>query len=209
MSEGCPFLLTQVTNHALRLLPPFPPNSVLIISDDAIMTPMLRRCVGGFSANLKKWGRFPTLACFVGVIFFSITLPVLAWAIEIDPELEELFVANETAGYVIYFRAKANLSDAPKTDWKEQNEFINRALQENANRSQARVRSYLFSHRVPYRSVWKENTIIVDRSDRDTFEDLKSFSEIESIKSYKVESKDLRKVDPVETKGNIPATNKP
>jgi hypothetical protein len=188
---------------------PFWAISVLIISDDAIMTPMLRRNDGRFSANFKKWVRLVTLAWFVGVIFLPITFPALAWAIEIDPELEELFVTNETAGYVIYFHAKANLSDAPKTDWKEQNEFINRALQENANRSQARVRSYLFGRRVPYRSIWKENMIIVDRSDRDTFEGLKSFSEIESIKSHKVGSKDSRKVDPVETKGNIPATNKP
>lgn len=173
------------------------------------MTPMLTRCIEGFSTNLKKLGRFVSLACFVGVIVLLLTLPFVSWAIEIDPELEEMFVTNETAGYVICFRAKANLSDVPKTDWKEQNEFINRALQENANRSQARVRSYLFVRRVPYRSLWKENTLIVDKSDRDTFEGLKSFSEIESIKSHKVESKDTAKVDPVDTKGNVPATNKP
>jgi hypothetical protein len=142
----------------------------------------------------------------VTVIFFHVTLPVLVWAIEIDTELEELFVTNETVGYVVYFRAKANLSGAPKTDWKEQNEYINKALQENANRSQARVRSYLFDRRVPYRSAWKDNTIIIDRSAKDVFEGLKSFSEIKSIKVKNAGTKDSKAL-PSEEKGNAPATN--
>ena len=157
----------------------------------------------------KKWGRIIYFACFVGTLCLPIYLSPVAGAIEIDPAIEEQFTANESAGYVIYFRAKANLSGAPKTDWKEQSEFINRALQENANRSQARVRSYLFDRRVPHRSVWKDNSIMVDRSDKDVFEGLKSFSEIETIKSRNVESKDSRKVDSIEIKGNTPATDKP
>jgi hypothetical protein len=157
----------------------------------------------------KSWVRIAGLACLIVLARLPISLPATAMAIEIDPELEELFATKETAGYVIYFRAKANLSEAPKTDWKEQSEFINRALQENANRSQARVRSYLFDRRVPHRSVWKDNSIVVDRSDRDLFEGLKSFSEIESIKGNKVASKDSRKVDLPEMKGNGTATNKP
>jgi hypothetical protein len=150
----------------------------------------------------KRWGRIISLTCFVGVICLPLTLHTLAGAIEIDPELVEKFATDETTGYVIYFRAKANLSDAPKTDWKEQSEFINRALQENANRSQARVRSYLFSRRVPYRSLWKENTIIVDKSDRDIFEGLQSFLEIEAIRSYKTESKVLQTTVPAEKKNS-------
>jgi hypothetical protein len=168
---------------------------------------MLRRCTGGFFTNFKKWSRFVTLTSFASAIFFPVTLPILAWAVEIDPELEELFVTNETAGYVIYFRAKANLSVAPKTDWKEQNEFINRTLQENANRSQARVRSYLFDRRVPYRSAWKDNTIIIDRSAKDVFEGLKSFSEIESIKVKNAGSKDSGEALPSEKKENGPSTS--
>lgn len=173
------------------------------------MTPMLRRCNEWFSTNFKKWSRFVTLTSFAAVILLPVTLPILTWAVEIDPAIEELYATSETAGYVIYFRAKANLSGTPKTDWKEQSEFINQALQENANRSQARVRSYLFDRRVPYRSVWKDNTIVVDSSVKDIFESLKSFPEIESIKSIKADPKEPRKVQPIEVKGSAPESNKP
>ena len=156
----------------------------------------------------KKWGKLFSLAYFLGIICSPMIFPAGAGAIEIDPELEEFFISNETAGYAIYFRAKANLSEAPKTGWKEQSEFVSKALQDTANQSQARVRSYLFGRRVSYRSLWKENVIVVDRSDRDTFEGLKSFSEIESIKGLKMEAKNPRKVDPVETKDDMSTTKK-
>jgi hypothetical protein len=136
----------------------------------------------------------------MGFIGFPIVFPPMVKAIEVDPELLEEFKTNGTAGYVLYFRTKANLSGAPKTDWKEQSEFINRALQENANRSQDRVRSYLFGRRIPYRSFWKDNTIVVEKSDQGTFEDLQSFAEIEAIRIYKTAHKDLPKTMPVEKK---------
>lgn len=156
----------------------------------------------------KQWGKLLSVAYLLGIACSPMTFPAGAIAIEIDPELENFFVSNETAGYAIYFRAKANLSEAPKTGWKEQSEFVSKALQDTANQSQARVRSYLFGRRVSYRSLWKENVIVVDRSDRDTFEGLKSFSEIESIKSLKMETKSPRKVDPVETKDDMSTTKK-
>jgi hypothetical protein len=137
-------------------------------------------------------------------------LPPVSRAIEIDPELEEKFEADGATGYVIYFRAKANLSEAPKTGWKEQSEFVSKALQDTANQSQARVRSYLFNRRVPYRSLWKENIIIVDRSDRDTFQGLKYFPEIEAIKAgLKADPKDFKKTEPANTTGPTTMTNKP
>jgi hypothetical protein len=156
----------------------------------------------------KKWGKLFSLAYFLGILCSPMIFPAGAGAIEIDPELAEFFVSNEAAGYAIYFRAKANLSEAPKTGWKEQSEFVSKALQDTANQSQARVRTYLFGRRVSYRSLWKENVIVVDRSDRDTFEGLKSFSEIESIKGLKMEAKNPRKVDPVETKDDMSTTKK-
>jgi hypothetical protein len=156
----------------------------------------------------KKWGKLFSLAYFLSILCSPMILPAGTSAIEVDPELEEYFVSNETSGYAIYFRAKANLSEAPKTGWKEQSEFVSKALQDTANQSQARVRSYLFGRRVSYRSLWKENVIVVDRSDRDTFEGLKSFSEIESIKGLKMETKSPRKVGPVETKDDMPTPKK-
>ena len=145
-----------------------------------------------------RWVKFTIIVLFVGIIGLSVAFPPIVKAVEIDPELIGQFKENETAGYVIYFRAKANLSGAPSTNWKEQNEFINRALQENANLSQARVRSYLFGNKVPYRSVWKDNIIIVEKSDRSIFEGLQSFKEIEAVQKYKAKPKALSEVLPVQ-----------
>jgi hypothetical protein len=144
----------------------------------------------------ERWVKHTIIVLFVGTIGLSVAFPPIVKAIDIDPELIEQFKANETAGYVIYFRAKANLSGAPSANWKEQNEFINRALQENANRSQARVRSYLFGNKVPYRSVWKDNIIVVEKSDRSIFEGLLSFKEIEAIQKYNAKPKALSEVSP-------------
>jgi len=83
-------------------------------------------------------------------------------------------------------------------------------LQDTANKSQARVRSYLFNRRVPYRSLWKENMIIVDKSDRDTLQGLQYFSEIEAIRTVlKTEPKESKKKEPANTTGTTTMTNKP
>jgi len=150
-----------------------------------------------------RWVKFTIIVLLVGIIGLSVAFPFTVKAIEIDPELLEQFKANETAGYVIHFRAKANLSGAPSSNWKEQNEFINRALQENANRSQARVRSYLFGNKASYRSIWKDNTIVVEGSDRSVFEGLQSFAEIEAIRMYKVEQKTVSKTLPAEKSESV------
>lgn len=146
------------------------------------------------------WIQFFIFNLMVGIISFALVFPPMVKAMEVDPELVEKFKANDIAGYIIYFSAKANLAGAPKTDWKEQSEFINSALQENAKQSQSRVRSYLFGRRVPYRSFWKDNTIIVEKSDRDTLEGLQLFKEIEAIQIYKTEPKAIPKTGPVEKK---------
>jgi hypothetical protein len=162
------------------------------------------------STTYSKHAGLAHFVCFVVFIVLLMALPPVARAIEIDPELEEKFEANGATGYAIYFRAKANLSEAPKTGWKEQSEFVNKALQDTANQSQARVRSYLFSRRVPYRSLWKENIIIVDKSDRDTLQGLQYFSEIEAIRTgLKTEPKDSKKTEPANTTGTTTTTNKP
>jgi len=152
------------------------------------------------------WIRFFIFNLMVGIIGFSLAFPPMVKAIEVDPKLVGQFKANDIAGYIIYFSAKANLTGAPKTDWKEQSEFINWALQENANRSQARVRSYLFGRRVPYRSFWKDNTIVIERSDWDTFEGLQFFKEIEAIQIYNTEPKAIPKTVPVEKKEPVTDT---
>lgn len=174
------------------------------------MKHMLRQHGVILSTTYSKHAGLAHLVCFVVFIVLLMALPPVARAIEIDPELEEKFGADGATGYAIYFRAKANLSEAPKAGWKEQSEFINKALQDTANKSQARVRSYLFNRRVPYRSLWKENIIIVDKSDRDTLQGLQYFSEIKAIRTVlKVEPKDSKKTEPANATGTTITTNKP
>ncbi len=117
------------------------------------------------------------------IIAFLVFSPWFCQAIEIEPKLRVQIDADETTGYTIHFAEKTNLTQAPKTGWREQHDFVTKMLQETANRSQARVRSYLFSRKAPFRSIWNENVIIVDRSDKDTFEGLALFSEIEAIRA--------------------------
>lgn len=136
----------------------------------------------GSTKTVKAW---ITIAVITTLLCSSLIRPGMTFSAEVDPELIERFNSNESTGYVLHFGSKPSLTGLPQTGWKEQNEFINKALQENADRSQARVRSYLFSRRVSYRSLWRDNTIVVDTSDRDTFEGLLSFPEIETITALK------------------------
>ncbi|HNQ45386.1 MAG TPA: hypothetical protein PKK52_00180 [Syntrophorhabdus sp.] len=151
----------------------------------------------GFSMISKGWHILVNIISAVGVIGLLLAFPLLSRAVEVDSELMEHFKTNETGSYVIYFRAKASFAGAPNSSWKEQNEFINRALQDNANRSQARVVSYLFHHRVQYRSLWRDNTVIVEKSNKDVFEGLHSFNEIEAIRFYSSEPAAFSKTLPV------------
>lgn len=124
------------------------------------------------------------LALFLAItVTLLVSLPTGSSAIEVEPKLRAQIDADETTGYTIHFGEKANLTQAPKTGWKEQRDFVTKMLHETANRSQARVRSYLFNRKVPFRSMWTDNVIIVDRSDKDTFEGLAFFPEIEAIRA--------------------------
>ena len=64
------------------------------------------------STTYSKHAGLAHLVCFVVFIVLLMALPPVARTIEIDPELEEKFEADRATGYAIYFRAKANLSEA-------------------------------------------------------------------------------------------------
>lgn len=127
-----------------------------------------------------KYGR-------TGYLLISLFLiglfPISGQAFDIDPDLEERIKSDETTGYVICFQQQALLRQAPRGGWKEQRDFIMKSLRETADRSQKRVRNYLFERKIPHRTLWKENIIVVDRSDKDTFEGLKAFPEIRAIRA--------------------------
>jgi hypothetical protein len=106
--------------------------------------------------------------------------------IQVEQELYAEFQAKGTAGYLIYFAEKPDLSPAAKLDWNERGYFVMNALQDAAKRSQAGVQSYLNSQKVEYQSFWIDNVIAVNSSDIKAFNGLFAFSEIAEIKARRV-----------------------
>jgi subtilisin family serine protease len=100
---------------------------------------------------------------------------------QVEPELLNQIASDESSGYLIYFREKANLSEAYNLDWEARGWYVMETLQAVAERSQTSVRSYLDSQRAVYQAFWIDNVIVVERSDLNTFNGLLGFTEIESI----------------------------
>ena len=118
----------------------------------------------------------------------------------VEPALLRQIQKNDTAGYMIYFREKADLSAAQGMDWQARGRFVTQRLRETAERSQKRVRGYLDAAGASYTPFWIDNIIVVKSSRRATFSGLLAFSEIESLKVrrtmqlIKPEKTDARKV---------------
>jgi subtilisin family serine protease len=103
--------------------------------------------------------------------------------IEVEPELQATMAADDTTGYLIYFRERPDLSPASGMDWIERGRFVAKALQETAERSQARVRAHLDRHGVDYKAFWIDNVIAVESSSRATFNGLLAFPEIGALRA--------------------------
>jgi subtilisin family serine protease len=106
--------------------------------------------------------------------------------IEIDPELLQQLDADETTAYLIYFRERPDLSAASTMDWSERGRFVVNALQETAARTQAAVRAYLDASGASYQPFWIDNVIVVERSNRVTFDGLLAYPGIASLRTYPV-----------------------
>ena len=106
--------------------------------------------------------------------------------IEVEPQLLAALDANGSSGYLIYFRERPDLSPAFKMDWTERGRFVVNALQETAKASQARVRAYLEAQGVEYQPFWIDNVIVVEKSDRATFNGLLSFPEISALRARRM-----------------------
>ncbi len=106
--------------------------------------------------------------------------------IEVEEALRAQLAADETVGYLIYFKEKPDLSPAYKMDWISRGRFVANALQQTALRSQANVRAYLDARGVKYRSFWIENVISVESSNRATFNGLLAFPEIGALRQHRV-----------------------
>lgn len=104
--------------------------------------------------------------------------------IEVEPGLQNQIQADGSAGYLIYFREKADLSPAYEMDWQARGQYVMKALQETAESSQKTVRAYLDAQGAKYQTFWIDSVIVVEQSSLNTFNALTtSFPEIEALRA--------------------------
>ncbi len=126
-------------------------------------------------------------ALFIVLSFLLLLAPPLAsigetWEeIRIDPVLQEEMNTNGAAGYMIMFRGRPDLTRASTLGWGDRGVFVAESLEAGAAWAQRRVREYLDGRGASYASFWIANVIVVDYSDRATFEELRRFPEIASL----------------------------
>ncbi len=101
--------------------------------------------------------------------------------VTVEPQLAAALVDDETTGYLIRFRERPDLTPAYALDWEARGAFVVQTLQETAERSQARVRTYLDAQGTPYQAFWVDNVIVVEKSNRRTFDGLLRYSEVASL----------------------------
>jgi subtilisin family serine protease len=103
--------------------------------------------------------------------------------IQIDPQLLTQMNENGRAGYLIYFKDKADLSPAYEMDWEARGHFVVDTLRETAELSQRNVRAYLDHEGIAYRHFWIDNIVAVESSDINVLNGLLIFSEIDTIQA--------------------------
>ena len=101
--------------------------------------------------------------------------------IAVEPQLAAALAEDETTGYLIRFRERPDLMPAYALDWEARGDFVMQALQAAAERSQAGVRAYLDARGVRYQAFWVDNVIVVESSNRQTFDGLLRFGEVAAL----------------------------
>ncbi len=146
----------------------------------------------------SKWfNAIPLLTLLLGMLFpmaaqaapsmepSTAPVPQETPNIEVEAALRDQLARDETAGYMIYFREKADLSPAYKMDWIARGRFVANALNQTALHSQASVRAYLDARGIKYKAFWIDNVISVESSNRATFNGLLNFPSIEAIRQHR------------------------
>jgi len=139
----------------------------------------LKRRSPGTLARFTAWGM---------MFLLVLALSPSAWGADselkpsVEPALLRQIQKDDGAGYMIYFREKADLSAAQGMEWQARGRFVTEQLRETAERSQKRVRAYLTQQGAAYTAFWIDNVVVVKKSSRATFNGLMAFSEIESLK---------------------------
>jgi subtilisin family serine protease len=121
-------------------------------------------------------------------LLFSLSLfrVPAAQSVEVESTLTRQVDRDETTGYLIFFKDRADLSKARTMGWRDRGRFAMQALKGKAKTAQERVRRHLNAKRARYRSFWIDNIIVVEKSDRATFNALKAFHEIASIQELPI-----------------------
>ncbi len=151
-----------------------------------------------------KMGRFCrsllALLVLAGLALTLSQLPLVAAQtgpeIEVEPGLLVQLNADSATGYAIYFRERPDLSPALNLAWQDRGRFVIDHLQQAAQRSQVGVRTYLDKQQAAYHSFWIDNIIVVEKSDRATFNGLLGFSEIAALRTLRMP----HLIEPVEKK---------
>ncbi len=132
-------------------------------------------------------GLVPATAAQAAPVAAPPTAPLAQEAadIEVESALLDQLAADQTTGYLIYFREHPDLSPAYKMNWIERGRFVANALHQTALRSQARVRAYLDAQGAKYQAFWIDNIIAVESSNRATFDGLMRFAEIGAVRAHR------------------------
>jgi subtilisin family serine protease len=101
---------------------------------------------------------------------------------EIEAALQVALDADGWANMFIVFHDAPDLSPAYEMPWDERGQFVYDALRQTAEESQARVRVYLESQGISYRSFIIDNSIYVASADVDLVNRMTGFSEVAQLR---------------------------
>jgi PKD repeat protein len=124
---------------------------------------------------------------FILLLALALARPAIpaAGSVEVDPQIlaEMATSPNGTAGFLVLFREQADLSPAYTIrDWRLRGQFVHRALQETAARSQARVRAWLEARGIAYRTLAIDNSLFLT-ADLAALSKLATFSEVAALRA--------------------------
>jgi subtilisin family serine protease/bacillopeptidase F (M6 metalloprotease family) len=123
--------------------------------------------------------------------------------VSVEPKVLEQLEAQGSAGYLIYFKDKPDLSPAFKMDWLSRGVFVMESLRKAAEKAQGEVKAILDKRGVKYKSFWIDNIIAVESSDTATLAEVLKAKGIKEIRAKKV----LYLVGPISRKPSSVTSN--
>ncbi len=119
----------------------------------------------------------------------------------IEPELQAVLQSQGQANLFVMFREQANLSAAYGMPWEQRGQFVYEALQQTAERSQAKVRADLDAQRIPYQWFAINNSIYIPNAGQMLAGSLLGYAEVSYLRLERL----LPLPEPVTVAGSSPA----